>query len=113
MRGLISSHNISISNKFGDGPIWSMRVMRAAAEILGFDADFLLRHSFQRGIYLVPLSHNYKEFLVDEQTELRSCDYPLSDLVEYWKNRWLSIRKMNQEVKMNVCSFNPSNFRIG
>jgi len=112
MRRLIESHNISISNAFGDGPIWSMRVMRTAAEILGFDADFLLRHSFRRGIYIVPLSHNFKEFLNDEHTKLSYCDYPLSKLVAYWKDRWLSIRKMNFEVKRNVYSFHPDSFRI-
>jgi len=112
MRSLIASRNISVSNSFGDGPIWSMRVMRTAAEILGFDADFLLRHSFRRGIYIVPLSHNFKEFLKDEHSKLRYCDYPLSELVAYWKDRWLSIRKMNLEVKRNVFSFHPDSFRI-
>lgn len=112
MRGLIESRNISVPNAFGDGPIWSMRVMRTAAQILGFDADFLLRHSFQRDIYIVPLSHNFKEFLKDEHTKLRHCDYPLSELVAYWKDRWLSIRKMNFEVKRNVYSFHPDSFRI-
>ncbi|MEE9910554.1 MAG: DUF4338 domain-containing protein [Deltaproteobacteria bacterium] len=112
MRGLIKSHNISVPNAFGDGPIWSMRIMRTAAEILGFDADFLLRHSFQRGIFLVPLAHNFKEFLRGEHTKLRHCDYPLNELVAYWKDRWLSIRRMNFEVKKSVLSFQADKFRI-
>lgn len=112
MRYLIARHNISVSNVFGDGPIWSMRVMRTAAEILGFDADFLLKHSFQRDIYVVPLAHNYKEFLRGENVNLRRYDYPLNDLVTYWKDRWLNVRKTNSEVKKRVYSFNAESFRI-
>jgi len=112
MRDLLESHDIAVTNRFGDGPVWRMRVIRTAADILEFDADFLLQHSFQRKIYAVPLAHNFKEFLKGEQIRLRHCDYPLPDLVEYWKTRWLTKRKMNSSVKENVYSFRAADFSV-
>jgi hypothetical protein len=112
MRELLKARSILVTNRFGDGPIWRMRVMRTAADILGFDADFLLRHSFKREIYVVPLACNFKEFLRGEHCRLRYCDYSLSDLVGYWKERWLSNRKSNIEIKKSVYSFRAENFTI-
>lgn len=112
MRDLLKCRNVSVTNRFGDGPVWRMRVIRSAADILGFDSDFLLKHSFQREIYAVPLANNYKEFLRGEHLKLRYCDYPLSDLVSYWKDRWLGSRKANIAIKKNVCSFHPEGFSI-
>jgi hypothetical protein len=112
MRDLLRCRNVLVTNRFGDGPIWRMRVIRTAAEILGFDSDFLLRHSFQRQIYAVPLSHNLKEFLKGQHSRLRYRDYPLEDLVNYWKTRWLNNRKMNIEVKRSVYGFRAGEFSI-
>jgi hypothetical protein len=112
MRELLKARNILVTNRFGDGPIWRMRVMRTAADILGFDADFLLRHSFQREIYAVPLARNFREFLKGDHCRLRYYDNPLSDLVAYWKERWLDNRKRDIEVKKNVHSFRAENFII-
>ena len=60
---LIKSKGIEVGYKFGDGPSWIMRIIRTAGDILGFDSDFLLKHSFKRNIYFVPLAKNYSNFL--------------------------------------------------
>ena len=112
MRDLLVSHNISVTNRFGDGPIWRMRVIRTAAEILGFDADFLLKHSFQREIYAVPLAQNFREFLTGEHSKLRYYNYSLDNLVSYWKNRWLNSRKTNIEIRKSVYSFHTGDLSI-
>lgn len=112
MRDLLRSHNVLVTNKFGDGPLWRMRVIRTAAEILDFDADFLLKHSFSRKVYVVPLARNYKEFLNGQHVRLQHSNYPLTELVNYWKQRWLKGRKMNQIVKKNVFDFRATDFRI-
>ena len=112
MRDLLKARSILVGNRFGDGPIWRMRVMRTAADILGFDADFLLRHSFQREIYAVPLASNFREFLKGDHCRLRYYDNPLSDLVGYWKERWLDNRKRNIEIKKSVYSFRAESFTI-
>ena len=112
MRSMLLEKGVDVTNRFGDGPIWRMRVMRTAAELLGFDADFLLRHSFKRQIFAVPLAKNLKEFLngVDERPDYEH--YPLADLVSYWRERWLYMRKNNLDVKRLVLGFEPCNFRI-
>jgi len=113
MRELIEINGKSVTNRFGDGPIWRMRVIRTAANILGFDADFLLKHSFQRAIYVTPLAKNYKDFLQGNDQSLEYLDYPLNSLVENWHNRWLHNRRNNQEVKEAVTNFRKSDFSIG
>ena len=62
MRELLESHNLNITNRFGDGPVWRMRVIREVGQLLGFDSDFLLQHSFRRNIYVTPLAENYIEY---------------------------------------------------
>ena len=43
----------------------------------------------QRGVYLIPLAHNYKEFLRGETDELQSFEHPTFDeLFQYWRQRW-------------------------
>jgi hypothetical protein len=113
MRELLVDKGISVTNRFGDGPIWRMRVIRTAANILGFDSDFLLKHSFQRAIYVTPLATNYKEFLQGKSQQLDYYDYSLGSLVEYWRKRWLINRRNRAEVKEAVTGFRKSDFVIG
>jgi hypothetical protein len=113
MRELLVHKGISVTNKFGDGPIWRMRVIRTAADILGFDSDFLLKHSFHRGIYVTPLAANYKEFLQGLDQQLNYYDYSINSLVEYWRKRWLINRRNRSEVKEAVKAFRKSDFLIG
>lgn len=112
MLDLVKSKEKQVTNRFGDGPIWRMRVIRTAADILGFDADFLLRHSFQRFIYAIPLASNYLSFLQGTEEKLDYYDNPLSSLVDYWKNRWLANRHQRSDVKINVTDFQAMNFDI-
>ena len=112
MRALLESRKISVANRFGDGPVWRMRVIRTAADLLGFNSDFLLKHSFQREIYAVPLAENCKEFLQGKRKSLAYSDYALNNLVGHWKKRWLENRKKNPEVKGRVTSFCANDFKI-
>lgn len=112
MRELLAYKGITVTNRFGDGPIWSMRVIRSAADILGFDSDFLLKHSFQRAIYVTPLAVNYKEFLQGKSQKLDYYNYPLSSLVNFWRERWLINRRKRPEIEQAVTSYNKSDFSI-
>jgi hypothetical protein len=109
---LIKSKGIEVNHQFGDGPSWVMRVIRTAAEILDFDADFLMRHSFKRNIYFVPLAHNYQEVLKGQTKKAVYKNYKLKDLVQFWKNRWFENRRLNPDVLLKVLEFNPSDFTI-
>lgn len=112
MKELISVRNIQVGNRFGDGPVWKMRLIRTVGDLLGFDSDFLLQHSFARSIYFVPLVNNSLPFLNGTDRKPEYLDYPLKSLVEYWRNRWLSNRKKNPEVIRKVVNFNPDNFEL-
>ena len=112
MRDLLESKNVLVTNRFGVGPVWRMRVIRTAADILGFDSDFLLKHSFQREIYAVPLAKNFKEFLQGKQKSLKYRNYPLKKLIAHWKKRWLIPRKENTDVIKNVINFQAKDFKI-
>lgn len=112
MRMLLQEKGVIIGNRFGDGPSWRMRVIRAAGDILGFDADFLLNHSFKRKIYFVPLAKNTIEFLNGQAKKPDYYDYPMRDLVAFWRERWLKKRKTRLETVRKVMQFRPEDFTL-
>jgi hypothetical protein len=108
----LKSKGIEVGHKFGDGPSWVMRVVRSAGDLLGFDSDFLLQHSFKRNIYFLPFAKEFKAFLNGETKQPLFHNYSKKELVEFWRKRWLENRKMNFEVLINVLDFNPNDFKI-
>lgn len=112
MISLLKSRGLEVNNDFGDGPSWVMRVIRSAADILGFDSDFLLKHSFKRNIYFVPLAKNYREVLTGETKRIIYTNYPMKELVDFWKQRWLENRKLNPEILLKTLEFSPEQFKI-
>lgn len=81
----------SRSNRFGQGPNWKMRISRMTLERLGLPSN-LLRHGVSREIYGIPLASNFKEFLIGKEGKLNQTNLPISDLVEYFKVRWMNGR---------------------
>jgi hypothetical protein len=110
MLKLLKTKGIIIGHKFGDGPSWIMRVIRSAGDILNFDSNFLMKHSFKRNIYFVPLARNYKEFLNEKIKYPEFYNYTMNDLVSFWKKRWLENRKQNMNVIANVMAFHKNDF---
>jgi hypothetical protein len=112
MIDMLRSKGIIISHKFGDGPSWVMRVIRAAGEFLNFDGDFLLKHSFKRNIYFVSHATNYREFLNGEMNAPLFNQRALEDLTNFWQERWLRQRRENPEIIEKVLDFKANNFII-
>ncbi len=112
MRDLLEAKGIEVSSKFGDGPSWAMRLIRTVGDILDFDSDFLLQHSFKREIYAVPFASNYKEFLKGERERLTYLDNPMQDMVDFWKARWLPKRRNRGDIIAAVKAFEPRSFLI-
>jgi len=110
MRMLLDDRGILVTNKFGDGPNWKMRLIRTIGDVLGFDSDFLLKHSFRRWIYLVPLADNFKDFLQGKTKNINYKNYPLSELINFWRNRWFNMRKYNTNVIEQVTSWKKNYF---
>jgi len=112
MQQLLKSKGVVVNHKFGDGPSWVMRVVRAAGDVLGFDSDFLLRHSFKRDIYFVPFSSNSREFLCSRTSNLDFHNYSQNELVSYWKERWLTKRRQNPTIVGQIKNFRAEHFAI-
>lgn len=112
MRKLLEKKGINIGYKFGDGPSWRMRIIRTIGNILNFDSNFLLRHSFKRNIYYIPLAKNSIEFLKGLESKPDYYDYPMNDLVNFWKERWLDNRKKNLQIVNKVLQVKNKDFKI-
>lgn len=112
MQEYLKSKKIFVTNRFGDGPSWTMRVIHRAGEMLGFDPDLLLKHSFKRNIYFVPLGQNWKAFFNGESKRPFFYNYSKDELVNFWKERWLTHRKKNGDVIASILNFSPNNFVV-
>lgn len=113
MQQLLVKKGVMLTNRFGDGPNWRMRVIRLASDIIGFDSNILLQHSFKRGIYAVPLAKNFRSFLLGKTDKPVYYNLPMQTLVKFWKERWLNMRKKNTNIIDKILNFNPEDFRIG
>ncbi len=112
MQQLLIEKGMMITNRFGDGPNWRMRVIRSASDFIGFDSNILLQHSFKRGIYAIPLATNYRSFLLGEMDKPIYYDLPMDTLVKFWKERWLNMRKRNMNVIDKILNFENGYFEI-
>ena len=112
MRELLAVHHIHLHNHFGAGPNWRLRVIRAACDLLGIDAELILQHSFRRGIWAVPLAANFRECLLGEAVQPVYKDRPMATLVDHWRERWLIPRISRSGVMERVRSFDPREFSV-
>lgn len=112
MHQLLVEKGIMITNRFGDGPNWRMRVIRVASDIIGFNSNILLQHSFRRGIYAVPLARNFRSFLLGKVDKPIYYNLPMQTLVKFWKERWLNMRKRNTNVIDKIVNFKPEDFGV-
>lgn len=112
MRKYLDAQGIRVGHKFGDGPSWRMRLIKAAGDLLEFNSDFLLKHSFRRTIYFVSLAKNSLEILNGTEKRPRYYRWSKTELSEYWKKRWLSNRKKNSLITKKVLDFEPKYFDI-
>lgn len=112
MRELAEAKGCNTSNRFGMGPNWRMRIIRSACDILKLNSNVILKHSFQRGLYAVPLAVNSKSFLRGDSKKPIYRNLPLKKLVKFWQKRWFDMRRQNQNVIERVRIFSPADFDI-
>ncbi|HEV2561721.1 MAG TPA: Druantia anti-phage system protein DruA [Rhizomicrobium sp.] len=87
-----AEHKYVDGHKFGQGPNWRLRTIRAAFDALGFDAD-MLRHGIKREVFLCNLAVNAPKILRGEST--RAIYRGLKSVEEVGvlaRERWLSGR---------------------
>lgn len=75
-------------HKYKMGPNWRFRTIRQALALLGFEGDSL-KHGIKREVYLAPLAKNYSEYLRGEEDVPEYYSRGLSDISEFFKDRWM------------------------
>ncbi|WP_366557628.1 Druantia anti-phage system protein DruA [Okeania sp. SIO1I7] len=91
------------SYKFGQGANWKMRILKIGLRELGFSED-ILSIGWQRGYYNCPLANNWQEYLLGKSNKPIWKNFKKSELVEYWKNRWIIPRL--EKLENNLDDFN-------
>ncbi len=66
-------------------------VMRKFLIDIGLSEEWL-NHGIQRGIFVIPLANDSREFLRGEQDELEEFRQPLAQIFDYFRGRWLMPR---------------------
>lgn len=103
-----TSEGQRVNNIFGEGVSPKLRKLRKGLEVLGLPHNELLQHGRQRIIYGVPLVRNLREFLLglDEEpdylVDLKNPHDGTRAIVDWWTERWLARRIMNDDVLARV-----------
>lgn len=82
-------HPYASGHRFGMGPNWKIRVIRAALESIGIDGNSILKHTIPREVYAVPLATNWREILLGEHVNTQSCVQPADEIARYCLQRWI------------------------
>lgn len=90
-------HPYATGNRFGMGPNWKIRVIRAAVEELGIEANTILKHGIKREVYAIPLAENYRQILLGDHTSVQSTVRPGSEIAKYCLERWMIPRAMRDK----------------
>ncbi len=110
-REFLENQGISTRGGFGTGPRRKWQTMVRALDRLGFSAEFL-RHGIKREVFLFRLVDNLEAYMEGRDTEPVYRNLPFSDLVGWWKERWLLPRVArvhewkewrNEEIKHRLC----------
>jgi hypothetical protein len=83
-------------NKYGKGPNWKFRALRKALNRLGLDEE-LLRHGIEREVFIAPVAHNWREYLIGKTDRPRWRHFRLNDLSRFWVHRWCLPRARRDE----------------
>jgi hypothetical protein len=86
--------------KYGQGPNWKMRILKAGLRKLGF-SEKMLSIGWQRGYYGCPLAENWKEFLQGEANRPVWKVFRKDDLVQYWREKWIIPRLEKLRERLN------------
>lgn len=87
-REFLESQGISTRGGFGTGPRRKWQTMVRALDRLGFSSD-LLRHGVKREVFLFRLVNNLEAYMEGRDTEPVYRNLPFSELVAWWRERWL------------------------
>ena len=78
-------------------------VLRKCLQMLGLPRD-LIYHRIKREIFVIPLAHNARDFLLGTHKDIRWYHQPAEDLFEHFKQRWLLGRAERDKRYLNFKS---------
>ena len=87
------------------------KIMSAVCKRLNLPASsYVETHgTHKRGVYFCPIATNWKEILTTpEDIEPDYIDRPLSDIIEYWKDRWFARRW--RKYKFALKEYDPQHY---
>ena len=90
-------HPYANGHRFGMGPNWKIRVIRAALHSIGVDGNGILKHGIRREVYAAPLADNFKRVLLGRQESVESKTLPASEIANYCLERWIVPRAGRDE----------------
>jgi len=90
-----------VDNAYGSGPNWRFRLIATALKKLNLPAN-MLKHGVGREVYLAPLAENWDEYLRGETTEIKAFNLPLSEISDYYRNRWAIPRAERRPEFVNI-----------
>jgi Domain of unknown function (DUF4338) len=93
----LSEHSYADHHKFGEGPNWRFRTIRAALNKLGIN-QAVLRHGVQREVFLCQFAENTRKILSTgkgrpDLSTLKSVD----EISEMARERWIEPRSLRRE----------------
>lgn len=87
-REFLENQGISTRGGFGTGPRRKWQIMVRALDRLGLPSD-LLCHGVKREVFLFRLVNNLEAYIEGRDAEPVYRNLPFSDLVAWWRERWL------------------------
>jgi Domain of unknown function (DUF4338) len=89
-------HGYWDGHKFGEGPNWRLRTIRAAFDALGVKPDWL-KHGIGREVYICEMASNARKFLRGESTKAVYRGLKtVSEVGELARQRWLIPRAISR-----------------
>ena len=82
------SPKVFASYKFGGGPSWKLRVIRACLRELDIPST-ALQHGIRREAFAAPLAANWRDFLQGRCADPHFHSRPSDDLMSFFRRRWL------------------------
>lgn len=103
-----SKYGRRVNSIFGEGVSPRLRKIRNGLKILGLSEDFL-KHGDRRRVYGYSLLENAQDFLLEIDADPKSSvrgdpSQFASEIVGYWKDRWLDRRRHRDETRLRVLS---------
>ena len=87
----MAHHDYANGYRFGNGPNWRFRAVRATLKFLDMPQAFL-QHGIQREVFVIPLKTKTQAILRGESVKSISLTRPLSEITHNCVRRWIAPR---------------------